>query len=85
MQAAGLDIAFVQNNHSSSPTKGALRGLHYQSPPRSQDKLVRCTRGAILDVAVDIRAGSPSFAQWVAAELTPENGCQLFGPKELRP
>ena len=81
MADAGLDLTFVQDNQSYSAAKGTLRGLHYQSPPRAQDKLVRCTRGAILDVAADIRAGSPTYAQWVAVELTPENGRQLFVPK----
>ena len=81
MAEAGLDLAFVQDNHSFSATKGTLRGLHYQRPPHAQDKLVRCTAGAILDVAVDFRAGSASFGRWVGVELTPENGRQLFVPK----
>lgn len=81
MAEAGLDLPFVQDNHSFSAAKGTLRGLHYQSPPRAQDKLVRCTRGAILDVAVDIRSGSPNYGQWVGVELTPDNGRQLFVPK----
>jgi dTDP-4-dehydrorhamnose 3,5-epimerase len=81
MAEAGLDLAFVQDNHSFSAAKGTLRGLHFQSPPRAQDKLVRCSRGAILDVAVDIRTGSPTYGQHVAVELTPENGRQLFVPK----
>lgn len=81
LAAAGLDVAFVQDNHSMSARKGTLRGLHYQAPPHAQDKLVRCTRGGILDVAVDIRRGSPTFGQWVGVELTPENGRQLLVPK----
>ena len=81
MKAAGLDYAFVQDNRSFSQEAGTLRGLHYQSPPKAQDKLVRCTRGALLDVAVDVRVGSPSFKQGLAAELTPENGKQLLVPK----
>ena len=81
MAEAGLDLPFVQDNHSMSAAKGTLRGLHYQSPPRAQDKLVRCSRGAILDVAVDFRAGSPTFAEWVGVELTAENGRQLLVPK----
>jgi dTDP-4-dehydrorhamnose 3,5-epimerase len=78
---AGLDLTFVQDNHSFSATVGTLRGLHYQRPPHAQDKLVRCTRGAILDVAVDIRSGSATFGQWVGVELTAENFRQLLVPK----
>lgn len=81
MRAAGFDLSFVQDNHSFSATKGTLRGLHYQRPPRAQDKLVRCSRGAILDVAVDVRKGSPSYGQWVAEELSAANGRQLLVPK----
>lgn len=81
MADAGLDLPWVQDNHSFSAAKGTLRGLHFQSPPRAQDKLVRCTRGALLDVAVDIRTGSPTYGQHVAVELTPDNGRQLFVPK----
>ena len=81
MADAGLDLPWVQDNHSFSSAKGTLRGLHFQSPPRAQDKLVRCSRGAILDVAVDIRSGSPTYGQWVGVELTPDNGRQLFLPK----
>lgn len=79
--AAGFDLNFVQDNHSFSAQKGTLRGLHYQRPPHAQDKLVRCTRGAILDVAVDIRRGSPQYGAWVGVELTAENGRQLLVPK----
>lgn len=81
MAKAGLDIPFVQDNHSMSAAVGTLRGLHYQRPPHAQDKLVRCTRGAIFDVAVDIRVGSPTYAQWVGVELTAVNGKQLLVPK----
>jgi dTDP-4-dehydrorhamnose 3,5-epimerase len=81
MATAGLDLPWVQDNHSFSAAKGTLRGLHYQSPPRAQDKLVRCSRGSILDVAVDIRAGSATYGAWVGVELSAENGRQLFVPK----
>lgn len=81
MAEAGLDFAFVQDNHSFSAQAGTLRGMHFQSPPHAQDKLVRCTRGAIRDVAVDGRKGSPSFGKWVAVDLTAENGRQLLVPK----
>lgn len=78
---AGLDLAFVQDNHSMSAAVGTLRGLHYQSPPRAQDKLVRCSQGVIWDVAVDIRRGSPHYGQWVGAELSAKNARQLLVPK----
>lgn len=81
LAAAGLKLDFVQDNHSFSAAPGTLRGLHYQRPPHAQDKLVRCSRGAILDVAVDARAGSASFGRWVAVELTAGNGRQLLVPK----
>ncbi len=81
MAEAGLDLPWVQDNHSFSATVGTLRGLHYQAPPRAQDKLVRCTRGAIFDVAVDIRQGSPTFGHWLGVDLTPDNGRQLLVPK----
>jgi dTDP-4-dehydrorhamnose 3,5-epimerase len=77
---AGIDIEFVQDNQSLSTTRGVLRGLHYQVPPLAQDKLVRVTRGAILDVAVDIRRGSATFGQHVAVELSAENWRQLLVP-----
>lgn len=80
MAEAGIDIDFVQDNHSLSEAPGTLRGLHYQSPPHAQAKLVRCGRGRLFDVAVDVRAGSPTFGHWVAVELSFENGRQLLIP-----
>lgn len=77
---AGVGVDFVQDNHSFSAQKGTLRGLHFQAPPRAQDKLVRCTRGRIWDVAVDFRQGSDTFGRWAAAELTAEGGEQIFVP-----
>ncbi len=78
---AGIDVEFVQDNHSQSAAVGTLRGLHFQAPPFAQDKLVRVARGKVLDVAVDVRQGSPSYKQWVGVELSAENGKQLFVPK----
>lgn len=78
--AFGLDIAFVQDNESLSREVGVVRGLHFQTPPMAQAKLVRAVRGAIFDVAVDIRKGSPSYGRWVAATLTAEKGEQLLVP-----
>ena len=77
----GVHLDFVQDNHSMSAATGTLRGLHFQSPPHAQDKLVRCSRGAIRDVAVDVRKGSPHFGKWVAVDLTAENARQLLVPK----
>lgn len=76
----GIDMDFVQDNHSLSATVGTVRGLHFQSPPHAQAKLVRCGRGRLFDVAVDIRKGSPTFGQWVGYELSFENGLQLLIP-----
>ena len=77
----GMTIGFVQDNHSFSASKGTLRGLHYQLEPKSQAKLVRCTKGAIFDVAVDIRKSSPTFGKWFSIELSSDNKKQLFIPK----
>lgn len=81
VQATGLDVAFVQDNHSKS-AKGVLRGLHYQVQ-HAQGKLVRVTEGAVFDVAVDIRQGSPTFGQWFGIELSAENKKQLWIPAGL--
>ncbi len=78
---AGIELDFVQDNHSFSTKAGTLRGLHFQSPPHAQDKLVRCGRGELFDVAVDIRVGSPTFGEWVGEILSFENGKQLLVPK----
>lgn len=76
----GITLDFVQDNHSLSGTVGTVRGLHFQAPPHAQDKLVRCGQGALLDVAVDIRKGSPSYGHWIAEELSAANGRQLLIP-----
>ncbi len=77
--AIGHEVTFVQDNHSRS-SKGVLRGLHYQRPPHAQGKLVRVTQGSVFDVAVDIRAGSPTFGRWVGVELSGDNHRQLWLP-----
>ena len=79
-EKAGIDTDFVQDNHSKS-RKGVLRGLHFQCEPRAQGKLVRCIRGRIFDVAVDIRPESPTFKKWVGLELSEENKLMLWIPK----
>lgn len=76
----GIGVRFVQDNHSLSVAAFTLRGLHFQAPPRGQDKLVRCIRGRIFDVAVDLRRASPTYGRWVGAELSAANGRQLFVP-----
>ena len=80
-QELGIDIEFVQDNHSMSAQKGTLRGLHFQTNPKAQTKLVRCTKGKILDVAVDLRKGSSTYKQWVGVELSEDNKKQLLIPK----
>jgi len=77
----GIDVHFVQDSHSFSAAKGTLRGLHFQNNPHAQSKLVRCTRGAVLDVVVDIRKSSPTYKKWISVELSSENQRQLFIPK----
>lgn len=81
LEGHGIDIDFVQDNHSMSHVTGTLRGLHFQSPPSAQAKLVRCGRGALFDVAVDIRRGSPTYGKWVGYDLSFENGHQLLIPE----
>ena len=81
MAEAGVDIDFVQDNHSLSRAEGTVRGLHYQAPPMAQAKLVRCGRGRLLDVAVDARRGLPTYGQWFAAELSFEDGRQMLVPE----
>ena len=80
LEEAGIEIDFVQDNHSVSARTGTLRGLHYQAPPHAQAKLVRCGRGRLFDVAVDFRVGSPDFGRWTGVELSAENGRQLLIP-----
>ena len=80
LAAKGIDIDFVQDNHSCSRDVGTVRGLHFQSPPHAQAKLVRCGRGRVFDVAVDIRKGSPTFGKWTGVDLSAENGRQLLIP-----
>lgn len=81
MAEAGLDYDFVQDNHSKSTVKGTLRGIHFQKGDKAQAKLVRCVKGAVLDVAVDLRRNSPTFKQWVGVELSEENKKQLLIPR----
>ncbi len=78
---AGINLTFIQDNHSYSAAKGVVRGLHYQLPDKAQDKLVRVIRGAILDVAVDIRKSSPTFGKWVSLEVSAEKWNQILVPK----
>jgi len=81
LKNAGISYDFVQDNHSFSAQKGTLRGLHYQKGDAAQAKLVRCTKGAVLDVAVDMRQGSPTYKKWVSVELSADNKCQLVIPR----
>lgn len=80
-EQAGVNVTFVQDNHSFSASKGTVRGLHFQAPPHAQAKLVRCGAGIVWDVAVDIRTSSPTFGHWYGVELSAENGRQLFIPE----
>src|SRR3989338_5354662 len=81
LKTFGIDADFVQDNYSLTKKSGTLRGLHFQQNPYAQSKLVSCTKGAVLDVAVDLRKNSPTYKQWVALELTEENKKQIFIPK----
>ena len=81
MEEVGLYYDFVQDNHSKSTVKGTLRGIHFQKGDKAQAKLVRCVKGAVLDVAVDLRKNSPTFKQWVGVELSEENKKQLLIPR----
>lgn len=81
MEAAGINIDFVQDNRSYSAKKGIIRGLHFQKNPMAQAKLITCIRGEILDVAVDLRKASPTYKQWISVELTAENRKELLIPK----
>ncbi len=77
----GIDVDFVQDNMSFSAAEGTVRGLHWQNPPYAQSKLVSCTKGRVIDVAVDIRKGSPTFGKWVSCELSADNHRQFFIPQ----
>ena len=81
MEAAGLDLDFVQDNQAFNAKAGTVRGLHFQQAPHAQAKLIRSIQGTILDVAVDVREGSATYGQWVAAELTADGGEQLLVPR----
>ena len=81
MAGHGVEIDFVQDNHSMSVEPGTLRGLHFQVPPHAQAKLVRCGRGAFMDVVADIRHGSPTFGRWLGVDLSFQNGRQLLVPE----
>ena len=81
LASAGIDADFVQDNQAFNARRGTVRGLHFQQSPHPQAKLVRVLKGAILDVAVDVRPGSPTYGRWVSAELTAEGGEQLFVPR----
>jgi dTDP-4-dehydrorhamnose 3,5-epimerase len=82
-EAAGLNARWVESNISFNKKSGTLRGMHYQSAPYEQDKLVRCTRGRIYDVIIDLRTGSPTFKHWLAVELSAENRLMLYVPGEF--
>lgn len=77
----GIDVEFIQDNRSRTEKKGTLRGLHFQTAPMAQSKLLCCTKGAIMDVAVDLRRNSPTYLKWISVELTEDNKKQIFIPK----
>lgn len=81
LKELGICTVFVQDNRSYSKEKGTLRGIHFQKAPKAQTKLITCTRGKILDVAVDLRKGSPTYLKWISVELTDENKLMLYIPK----
>ena len=76
----GIDVAFVQDNQSYSTLSGTVRGIHFQRPPHAQAKLIRCSRGSLIDYVVDLRRGSPTYGQYISAGLSAQNGQQLFIP-----
>jgi len=77
----GFRVSFVQDNHSFTAKKGTLRGLHFQNAPMAQSKLMRCIAGAVMDVAIDFRTGSPTYKRWISVELSAENKRQFFIPR----
>lgn len=81
--AAGIAVRWVQSLTSFNARRGTLRGMHFQSPPNAQGRLVRCTRGAVHDVVLDLRAGRPTYKQWIAIELTADNGKMIYIPQGL--
>jgi dTDP-4-dehydrorhamnose reductase/dTDP-4-dehydrorhamnose 3,5-epimerase len=81
MNELGVNASFIQDNHSMSSQKNTLRGLHFQNNPKAQSKLIRCTRGSVLDIAVDLRKSSSTYKKWVSVELSAENKRMLFIPK----
>lgn len=81
MEQMGISNIFVQDNHFLSLKKGTIRGIHFQNSPKAQSKLLRCTKGALLDIVVDLRKGSPTYKKWISVELSEENKKQIFIPK----
>ena len=81
LQKIGISDVFVQDNHLLSLKKGTIRGIHFQNSPKAQSKLLRCTKGAIKDIVVDLRKGSPTFKKWISIELSEENKKQIYIPR----